>query len=211
MRLPVVILMGYFLLRELGGLAQLLAQQADNRLLAPEFVASVAARVSVGLFLVMLAGFHLSRWRPIARHRRAWPKLAALAGLTLAYLLVLLPRAQASLALDVASVALILVGNSLCAVVLLSLGRALSVMPEARRLVTDGPYAVVRHPLYLAEEIAALGVFLQFRSPAAAAVLALHFYFQLQRMRWEERILAETFPEYADYQRRTWRLIPHVY
>ena len=50
----------------------------------------------------------------------------------------------------------------------LDLGRSVSVMPEARRLVVQGLYRRIRHPLYLAEEIATIGCFLQFRSWQAA-------------------------------------------
>jgi len=38
---------------------------------------------------------------------------------------------------------------------LLYLSRSLSIIPEVRRLVTGGPYRVVRHPLYAAEILAA--------------------------------------------------------
>ena len=84
-------------------------------------------------------------------------------------------------------------------------------MAEARKLVTHGPYRLVRHPLYLAEEVATIGIFLQFLSWPAAAVLALHFGFQIARMLNEERVLGEAFPEYADYARRTARLMPGVW
>jgi len=33
-------------------------------------------------------------------------------------------------------------------------------MPEARKLVTRGAYRFVRHPLYVAEEVAIIGTFL---------------------------------------------------
>jgi protein-S-isoprenylcysteine O-methyltransferase Ste14 len=93
----------------------------------------------------------------------------------------------------------------------LSLGRSLSIMPEARRLVMSGPYRFVRHPLYAAEEIAILGVWLQFMSWPATAILAGHFIIQLWRLGFEEAVLRESFAEYDAYARQTARLIPGIY
>ncbi len=84
-------------------------------------------------------------------------------------------------------------------------------MAEARHLVTEGPYAVIRHPLYLAEEIAVLGVFLQFMSFWAGILLVAHFGLQIQRMLNEEQILRQAFPGYEAYMKRTARLIPGIY
>ena len=44
------------------------------------------------------------------------------------------------------------------------LGKSFSIIPQARRLVREGPYSVVRHPLYLAEEVALLSCLLRFFS-----------------------------------------------
>jgi protein-S-isoprenylcysteine O-methyltransferase Ste14 len=112
---------------------------------------------------------------------------------------------------DSLSVALLLTGNILGIVAVLDLGRSLSIMPEARKLVTTGFYTRIRHPLYLAEEIALVGIAVQFRSLEAAAVLCLHFYCQIRRMDWEEDILTAVFPEYAEYERRSYRLVPGLY
>jgi protein-S-isoprenylcysteine O-methyltransferase Ste14 len=84
-------------------------------------------------------------------------------------------------------------------------------MAEARRLVTSGPYRFVRHPLYLAEELAIIGISMQFFSLSTALVLAVQIAFQLRRMYNEEAVLAESFPEYAAYQQRTARLLPGIY
>jgi len=84
-------------------------------------------------------------------------------------------------------------------------------MAEARRLVTSGPYRFVRHPLYLAEELAIIGISMQFFSLSTAFVLVVQIAFQLRRMYNEEAVLAATFPEYAAYQARTARLIPGIY
>ena len=99
----------------------------------------------------------------------------------------------------------------LAAVALMQLGRSLSIMPEARRLVTEGLYARIRHPLYLGEAIATIGVLLLYRIPAAFALVAIQFCLQLWRMREEEKVLAAAFPEYAEYRQRTARLIPGIY
>jgi protein-S-isoprenylcysteine O-methyltransferase Ste14 len=102
-------------------------------------------------------------------------------------------------------------GMSFAVYALLWLGRSISVMSEARRLVTGGPYGLVRHPLYLGEETALVGIALQFVSPAAIAVLAMQIGFQLYRMHFEEQVMRAAFPEYDDYAQRVKRIIPGIY
>jgi protein-S-isoprenylcysteine O-methyltransferase Ste14 len=47
--------------------------------------------------------------------------------------------------------------------------------------------------------------------PWALVVLGLHCFFQFERMRNEERVLVEAFPEYKAYMARTARLLPGIY
>jgi protein-S-isoprenylcysteine O-methyltransferase Ste14 len=110
-----------------------------------------------------------------------------------------------------ASLILLLAGQFVCAVALTQLGRSFSVMPEARLLVTSGIYSRIRHPLYFAEAVAALGVLLQYRTVGAALLVAAQFAVKLWRMREEEKVLEAEFPGHANYRRRTARLIPGVY
>jgi protein-S-isoprenylcysteine O-methyltransferase Ste14 len=91
------------------------------------------------------------------------------------------------------------------------LGRSFSLIPQARKLVTSGPYAIVRHPLYLVEEAAVAGVLLQYAWFAALPFLVLHVTVQIMRMQLEEKVLQKAFPEYAAYVRHTPRLIPGVW
>jgi protein-S-isoprenylcysteine O-methyltransferase Ste14 len=199
MRLPLTLLAAYFLWREWEALG------------SARDILRIAVHVATMLFLVLIAGFTLARRRPVLRSIGVWPRFAALAGLLLLYTLMLLPRAPADRAWDAPALGLLLAGQFFCVVALLQLGRSLSVMPEARRLVTAGLYARIRHPLYLAEAIATLGVLLQFRSIEALLLVLVQFCIQLWRMREEEKVLEAAFPDYADYRGRTARLFPGVY
>lgn len=91
------------------------------------------------------------------------------------------------------------------------LRRSLSIIPEARRLATGGPYGIVRHPLYLFEITAALGALAIGPGVISTASFVVFVGMQMIRARYEERLLTGAFPEYADYARRTRRLIPLVW
>jgi protein-S-isoprenylcysteine O-methyltransferase Ste14 len=91
------------------------------------------------------------------------------------------------------------------------LGRSFSIFPQARHLVTRGPYRFIRHPLYVAEQIATFGVMLQFAQPWSIVVALASVATQFPRMHYEEQVLSEAYPSYRDYAARTARLIPHIY
>lgn len=143
--------------------------------------------------------------------RGFYPRCAAVAGTFLSVGMVLLPPRELSPALYLVSLLLIIGGTSLAVSAALVLGRSISILPEARRLVTWGPYALVRHPLYLGEIVALAGAALQYLSAWALLLWALVSAFQLQRMKYEERVLFQVFPKYGDYMARTARLMPGVY
>jgi protein-S-isoprenylcysteine O-methyltransferase Ste14 len=210
MRLPVIAFDLFFLVHEILGMRVVVA-------LHPyfggdwSFLVTLAARVSVVIFLAVSVCFHIARYRPVSKYATWYPKVTALAGMLFANLILLTPRATPDPLWDSASTLLILTGTIISTLVIFDLGRSLSVMPEARKLVTSGFYRYVRHPLYLAAEVGILGIFLQFRSWQGLLILAVHFYFQIRRMDWEEGILAKAFPDYVGYKNGTYRVLPRLY
>jgi len=210
MRLPYVAFQLFFLVRELTGIRTLIAYHPYAGGDWP-FVLTIAARVSVVIFLTVLLSFYVSRFRPISKYSSWNPKITALLGTLFTYILLLTPRAPADAFWDGLSTLLVLVGSITAVLVVVDLGRSLSIMPEARKLVTSGLYRRIRHPLYLAEEIAIIGFYLQFRSWQTLPIVLIHFYFQIRRMDWEESILGKAFPDYAEYKLRTYRLFPRLY
>ena len=89
------------------------------------------------------------------------------------------------------------------------LQRSFSIMPEARRLVTSGPYRFSRHPLYLGEVVAAAALLLPRLSVFSVLLMGLLLAGQYFRIGWEEEALSEAFPaDYAAYRLRTPRYLP---
>jgi protein-S-isoprenylcysteine O-methyltransferase Ste14 len=92
------------------------------------------------------------------------------------------------------------------------LRRSFSIIPEARRLVTGGPYGLSRHPVYLGEITTAIGVNLATAGWLSALAIVYFVACELMRIRWEERILALTFPsDYPEYARRVPRYLPNPF
>jgi len=174
-------------------------------------IAGMAAKLATQAFLVVAALLLALRRVPLRKASGFGPRFAAVAGTFLSGAIVQLPARGLPVPLQVVSMLLILGGIVLALSATLGLGRSLSMMPEARKLVTSGPYRVVRHPLYLGEAVSLVGVTLQFFSAWALALLVLQWLFQLQRMSNEELVLSRAFPDYRHYQARTARLLPGLY
>jgi hypothetical protein len=71
-------------------------------------------------------------------------------------------------------------------------------------LITTGPYAVTRNPMYMGHAIFTAGLALATRSPLAVLLCLYHGWYLHQRALQDERILSERFgEEYAAYRERT--------
>jgi len=198
-----------FTLLFFGNLSWIIHAVSDWKLHASYHLAlNIAARVSSALFVALVAVTTLTRLPPIRKATGIEPRIVALLGTFLLTALAMLPRKEISLIALAISCSFVVVGMLSSFIVLRWLGKAFSIMAEARRLVTHGPYALVRHPLYVCEEIAVIGTFIQVVSPVALIILIAHAVFQVRRMLNEERVLQAAFPEYENYARRTPRLIP---
>jgi protein-S-isoprenylcysteine O-methyltransferase Ste14 len=170
-------------------------------------VSEVSALAFFALLVVMFTVRHIPRRAALG----FYPRFAAVAGTFLSVGFLLLPPRELSYALYLASLLLVIAGTVFAICALLVLGRSISLLPEARRLVTRGPYALVRHPLYLGEMVAIAGIALQHLSALALLLLGLVWAFLLWRMKYEELVLSQSFSEYRDYMARTARLVPGVY
>jgi protein-S-isoprenylcysteine O-methyltransferase Ste14 len=83
---------------------------------------------------------------------------------------------------------------------------------EGHTLIRSGPYRLVRHPIYSGMLLALFGTALAIASARGFIGMALILIGFLLKLQVEEARMGETFPaDYADYCRRTARLIPGIY
>ena len=110
------------------------------------------------------------------------------------------------------------VGAVLCAVGLVlmllafaSLGGSIQIAPQPRidgHLVTRGVYRRLRHPIYTAIVILVVGLFFRKPTVSTAIMAAVVIAFLVVKAQFEETLLLARYPEYADYRRRTWGIVP---
>jgi protein-S-isoprenylcysteine O-methyltransferase Ste14 len=83
---------------------------------------------------------------------------------------------------------------------------------EGQRVITTGPYAVVRHPMYASALLYVVGTPLALGSYWGFLAFAFMLPFLLWRLVDEERLLVRDLPGYAAYQRNVrYRLIPFLW
>ncbi len=81
-----------------------------------------------------------------------------------------------------------------------------------QRVISTGPYAIVRHPMYAGVLVMVAGVPLALDSLFGLAVLALALPVLAWRMLDEEKLLKKDLPGYAEYMQKVrYRLIPYIW
>ena len=162
--------------------------------------------VETAVYAVALAAF-IRRRDPVDRAKGAVEIFLPAAGALLPFALLLTPPAPYVLARGWLLLAIfwwMTFSTLLTVVSFLYLGRSFSITPEARELVTGGPFRYIRHPAYLGEMLSASAVAAWRFSAANLLALAFFFALQLARARLEERKLAANFPEYPETVGKSW-------
>jgi len=90
------------------------------------------------------------------------------------------------------------------------MGRSFGILPANRGVVRDGPFRIVRHPIYFGWMMLTLGYALSYPSTRNVLVVAASIPFLIWRIGQEEELLV-CDPAYRDYLRHVrFRLVPGV-
>ena len=83
---------------------------------------------------------------------------------------------------------------------------------EGQRVISSGPYAIVRHPMYASALVYLAGTPLALGSYWGLLALVFMLPFLVWRLVDEEHLLVRELPGYADYRRQVrYRLVPFVW
>lgn len=202
--LPLILWFGYGAVKlrpDLAADARAWLAEPDSLLANMRFFALFAA-LAFNLLLIYLI---VVRTEPVKRSSGVLPRLCGFAGTFLGVGILHLKPQALSLPWQTGAAALVFAGSLGSAIVLARLGKSFSIMPEARNLVTSGPYAYARHPLYAVEILTLIGTAMQFAQPWAALLALGVIVLQVLRTLFEERVLLAAYPEYAGYRARVKR------
>ena len=171
---------------------------------------SLLAGVSGIIFYATISLLILTRPPAKAQSAGLLPKVAALVGTYMPWSIAFFGKSNDPLLNVISSICLV-TGTIMVLVTIRHLGKAFSMVPQARSVVQTGPYRWIRHPLYASEGIAILGVVLQHLSLATVVVFVVQIAIQICRIHYEEGLLRRTLPGYTSYEASRWRLIPCVW
>ena len=111
-------------------------------------------------------------------------------------------------------VVLCVAGLAFCIWARFTLGRNWSgvvTFKGGHELITRGPYAIVRHPIYTGLLTMFIGTVIVVGHIAGIIAMPLVFVSLWIKLRYEEKLMLEKFPaEYEAYSRRVKRLIPLI-
>lgn len=83
---------------------------------------------------------------------------------------------------------------------------------EKTKLVTNGPYRVIRHPIYSFQSVMLVGVAILLPAPLALIIVLIHLACVWVKTADEEaHLLKEHGQDYVEYRDRTGRLLPKLF
>lgn len=176
--------------------------------------ASIGTTITTGLvavFYILLVWAYLRRGPARATTMSRSAMIAAPVATFLPFLLPFAGIGGADHTIIAVGTGLMVVGLLWSVWSLFTLGRNVSIVPQARTLVTSGPYAWIRHPLYLGEIITVLGLSLTLGGVLPVVGWGLLVVLQGYRALHEEALLVSTIPEYRAYQTTTARIVPSIF
>ena len=163
-------------------------------------------------FYILLVLLYFLRTSPISTSKSPVTNIIAIVTTFIPFTIPLLGR---HLSVDpfsaLISSVIIIFGMLLAIFALLVLGKNLSIIPQARKLVNTGPYRWVKHPLYLGELICVLGIVVGEITTPKIIIFILFSAAQIYRSLREEKLLISTFPEYQEYFLKTRRFVPGIF
>jgi len=112
------------------------------------------------------------------------------------------------LALEIAGLSL-----GVWAVLAMGLGN-FNITPDVRRssrLVTSGPYALIRHPMYSALLLTTLPLVIDSFTPLRAFIWIVLLVDLVLKLNYEEGMLKQAHPGYAQYMKESYRILPFIY
>jgi protein-S-isoprenylcysteine O-methyltransferase Ste14 len=119
--------------------------------------------------------------------------------------------APASHLWPILSQVLFAVGGFGAVIGMLFLGKSFAVFPAVRTVVANGPYRLIRHPIYLCELVMIAGACLTFSSWTNGLLFAVAIVTIVIRIVLEEKVLS-TSAGYATFSRTVrWRLLPGIW
>jgi len=161
-----------------------------------------------------MSGGPIAEKRPAQRIIMLWVSAGFVALLVVSALDHRFGWSSAPLAVIVAGDVLVAAGMSLIFLVYRenTFTSATIELAENQSVISTGPYAIVRHPMYASGSLYLFGTPLALGSFWGLVPIAAMMPFLIWRLLDEERFLAKNLPGYAEYQKRVMRrLVPFVW
>jgi protein-S-isoprenylcysteine O-methyltransferase Ste14 len=167
--------------------------------------------VLVCAFYTLIIWSYLRRGPAVATTKSITASAVAIVATFTPFAFPLLAGPEPDTTRQLAADALLVAGTAWSVWSLRFLGKNLSVIAQARGVTDQGPYRLVRHPLYTGELVSALGLALAAGTVPAAILWVALVGMQAYRALREEQVLLDALTGYREYRARTAALVPGLF